>query len=241
MNITLTREEAQQVLDALECVNEGAFNAEIKLLRARLAQPELKWLGLTDDEIRNEAKNHVFDESFFSGAIWARGQIMGKTMDENKPEVRSDIDQIYSAVMTDTEALEDAKMTLEVIKKTDPGVYDEMIDDTLSLIRRALSNSILGAIDRLADPDQEPVVWQSRMRPDWEENGWTPWKDCSKEYADNFWETPRLNGWLYEARALYTAPPQREDREAIALLVEKMGMEGYGTLAIAAAIRKGEM
>jgi hypothetical protein len=132
------------------------------------------------------------------------------TMDENKPEVRSEIDQIYSAVMADTEALEDAKMTLEVIKKTDPGVYDEMIDDTLSLIRRALSNSILGAIDRLADSDQEPVVWQSRMRSDWEENGWTPWKDCSKEYADNFWETPRLNDWLYEARALYTAPPQRE-------------------------------
>lgn len=28
-----------------------------------------------------------------------------------------------------------------------------------------------------------------------------------------------------------------EDREATALLVEKMGIEGYGTLAIAAAIR----
>jgi hypothetical protein len=40
MTITLTREEAQQVLDALECLNEGALNAEIKLLRARLAQPE---------------------------------------------------------------------------------------------------------------------------------------------------------------------------------------------------------
>jgi hypothetical protein len=38
--ITLTREEAQQVLDALECMNEGAFNAEIKLLRARLSAPE---------------------------------------------------------------------------------------------------------------------------------------------------------------------------------------------------------
>ena len=38
--ITLTREEAQQVLDALECMNEGALNAEIKLLRARLSQPE---------------------------------------------------------------------------------------------------------------------------------------------------------------------------------------------------------
>jgi hypothetical protein len=40
MTITLTREEAQQVLDALECMNEGAFNAEIKLLRVRLSAPE---------------------------------------------------------------------------------------------------------------------------------------------------------------------------------------------------------
>ncbi len=37
-----------------------------------------EWQGLTDEEIRNEAKNHVFDESFFSGAVWARGKIMGK-------------------------------------------------------------------------------------------------------------------------------------------------------------------
>ena len=36
------------------------------------------WQGLTDEEIRNEANHHVFDESFFSGAIWARGQIMRK-------------------------------------------------------------------------------------------------------------------------------------------------------------------
>jgi hypothetical protein len=43
MTITLTREEAQQVLDALECLNEGALNAEIKLLRARLAHPEQEW------------------------------------------------------------------------------------------------------------------------------------------------------------------------------------------------------
>jgi hypothetical protein len=79
-------------------------------------------------------------------------------MNENKPEVRSDLDQIYSAVMLDSEALEDAKMTLEVIKKTDPNVYDEMINDTLSLIRRALSNSILGAVDRLVDQER-PVAW----------------------------------------------------------------------------------
>ena len=42
------------------------------------APPQREWQGLTDEEIRNEAKNHVFDESFFSGAVWARGKIMGK-------------------------------------------------------------------------------------------------------------------------------------------------------------------
>jgi len=42
------------------------------------ASAKTEWQGLTDEEIRNEAKNHVFDESFFSGAIWARGQIMRK-------------------------------------------------------------------------------------------------------------------------------------------------------------------
>lgn len=81
-------------------------------------------------------------------------------MDEKKPEVKSDIDLIYSAVMADTDALEDAKMALEVIKETDPGVYDEMINDTLSSINYALSNSILSAVDRLADPfNQEPAAW----------------------------------------------------------------------------------
>ncbi len=44
----------------------------------KAAPPQREWQGLTDEEIRNEAKNHVFDESFFSGAVWARGQIMGK-------------------------------------------------------------------------------------------------------------------------------------------------------------------
>jgi len=81
-------------------------------------------------------------------------------MDEKKPEVKSDIDFIYSAVMEDTDALEDAKMALEVIKDADPGVYDEMINDTLSSINHALSNSILSAVDRLTDPfNQEPAAW----------------------------------------------------------------------------------
>ena len=168
------------------------------------ASAKTEWQGLTDEEIRNEANHHVFDESFFSGAVWARGQIMGKTMDENKPEVRSDIDRIYSAVMADTEALEDAKMTLEVIKKTDPGVYDEMIDDTLSLIRRALSNSILGAIDRLVDPE-EPVAWVVYDS----ENNDIVWTEAGKKLKQN--------------TRLYTYPPKREwtDDEFIAEAVKR--------------------
>jgi hypothetical protein len=122
MTITLTRDEAQQVLDAFAWELGGEplgteIQKAVELLRARLAQPEpepvawfiegtyedgtpcfiqtcetdpefyvplytappqREWQGLTDEEIRNEAKNHVFDESFFSGAIWARGQIMRK-------------------------------------------------------------------------------------------------------------------------------------------------------------------
>lgn len=74
-------------------------------------------------------------------------------MIKNNPEARSNIDYLQSAISADTDALEDAKMTLEVIKKTDPGVYDEIINDSLALIRKALSYSILGVIDKLADPE----------------------------------------------------------------------------------------
>ncbi len=123
MTITLTREEAQELLNALTYVGDAKviYSDTIETLRARLAQPEpeptficltckadrfkedckssnrvncglkiealgvqttapsqREFIGLTDEEIRNEANHHVFDESFFNGAIWARGQIMGK-------------------------------------------------------------------------------------------------------------------------------------------------------------------
>jgi hypothetical protein len=76
-------------------------------------------------------------------------------VDEDKAEVMPNIDYIYSAVIADSEALEEAKMTLEIIKKTDPGVYDEMINDTLSLIRKALSSSILSVVDRMVKLEVE--------------------------------------------------------------------------------------
>jgi hypothetical protein len=84
-------------------------------------------------------------------------------MDENNPEVRSHIDYLYKAVMDDTDALEDAKMTLEIIKKTDPGVYDEMIDDALASIRAALSSSILGTIEKLQRKEWQGLTDEERI------------------------------------------------------------------------------
>lgn len=81
---------------------------------------------------------------------------------ETKPTKAKDVTYLYAAVMADTEALEDARMTLEIIKKTDPGVYDEMIDESLALIMKALGNSLLGVIDRLSENQyEENLPWAS--------------------------------------------------------------------------------
>jgi signal-transduction protein with cAMP-binding, CBS, and nucleotidyltransferase domain len=64
-----------------------------------------------------------------------------------------DLDNLFNAVLTDTEALEDAKMTLEVIKKTQPDVYDEIIDSSIALIDKALSNSIMSTLANILDDE----------------------------------------------------------------------------------------
>jgi hypothetical protein len=55
MTITLTREEAQQVLDALEEIRYADISVSqkkaIETLRAQLSQPEREWQGLTEGEI----------------------------------------------------------------------------------------------------------------------------------------------------------------------------------------------
>jgi len=64
MTITLTREEAQQVLDALQCATPPTFSTKlvedwqsaVEFLRARLAQPERKWQELSDYEVDNIVK-----------------------------------------------------------------------------------------------------------------------------------------------------------------------------------------
>jgi hypothetical protein len=95
---------------------------------------------------------------------------------------------------------------------------------------------------KLSAPEPEPVAWQSRMRPDWEENGWTQWKECPKEQADDFWKVLYLHDWVYEARALYTAPPKREwvgltDEDRQELAAEQYGWEGLCS-AVEAKLRE---
>ena len=73
-------------------------------------------------------------------------------------------------------------------------------------------SAAIAAWNRRAQPAQdgaEPVAWQRRMRPTWG-NGdtpWGPWEECSESQAKDYWKTPLLHDWAYEARALYTHPP----------------------------------
>jgi len=88
--ITLTREEAQEVLEAFEGVFEGddkgaefwmvyggTFEAvycmnAMRLLRAKLAQPERQWQGLTEQEHANiavEAGCASADWVFYGAAV----------------------------------------------------------------------------------------------------------------------------------------------------------------------------
>ena len=53
---------------------------------------------------------------------------------------------------------------------------------------------------------QEPVGWQTRTRPAWNDGTWGAWRKCSEEYAEDIKKTPSLHDWLYEARALYALP-----------------------------------
>jgi hypothetical protein len=63
--------------------------------------------------------------------------------------------------------------------------------------------------EALAEKAQEPVVWQYRSQPVNEE-WWSIWQDCSKEYAADRELNSTSRGWRYEVRALYTTPPTTE-------------------------------
>jgi hypothetical protein len=62
-----------------------------------------------------------------------------------------DIELLYSVNSADLDALQDAQFTLEAIKESDPGTYDEIINQSLMLIKKALGMSCADAIERIVE------------------------------------------------------------------------------------------
>ena len=71
-----------------------------------------------------------------------------------------------------------------------------------------LTNLLLSAEDKIDEllAQQEPVVWQYRTKPNWQEQ-WSNWENCRKEAYEDYKRVPLLHDWLYETRPLYISPP----------------------------------
>lgn len=64
--------------------------------------------------------------------------------------IQEDIDLLYKANSADIEALEDAKITLNVIKEIEPA-FTEIIDSSLALIEKAMGMSYGDAMERVTN------------------------------------------------------------------------------------------
>jgi len=60
----------------------------------------------------------------------------------------ADLELVYQANSADIEALEDARYTLSAIQKTD-SAYDEMINESIRLIDKALKINFIPVVERL--------------------------------------------------------------------------------------------
>ena len=65
--------------------------------------------------------------------------------------IEEDIELMWQVNSADIEALEDAKMTLTVLREVEAGVHDEIIDESLALINKALGMSYSDAMERVMD------------------------------------------------------------------------------------------
>lgn len=81
--------------------------------------------------------------------FYSRGKQMFDRIQPLKPPIQEDIDLLYKANSADIEALEDAKMTLNVIKEMEP-TFAGVINSSLSLIDKALGMSYGDAMERVA-------------------------------------------------------------------------------------------
>ena len=109
----------------------------------------------SDRELMQEALETF--EAYASVHQWINARSLGlmyalrDRLAKPEPDCKSDFDLLFEANSADIEALQDAQFTLEAIKSADPGTHDEIIDASLKLIKVALSKSVFGPIERIAD------------------------------------------------------------------------------------------
>ena len=65
--------------------------------------------------------------------------------------IQNDIDLLYEVNSADIAALEDAKETLEIIKRVHSGVFETIIDESLTLINKALKMNYGDSMERLVE------------------------------------------------------------------------------------------
>ena len=102
---------------------------------------------------------------------------------------------VPSVMLAAADEIERLAARLEAAEKSDA--------ESIAMYRRARDEIDALRAKIAAMEKQEPVAWQTRTRPAWNDGTWGPWRKCSKEYAEDIKKTPSLHDWLYEARALY--------------------------------------
>ena len=103
---------------------------------------------------------------------------------------------------------------------------DARLKDTLQSVHGHYERVCKERAASKAQPEQEPVEYQYRTRPEWIPE-WNRWNTCSKDSADAYEKNPYLHDWHYEVRTLYASPPQRQPLTDEAIL--KCFAESDGT------------
>ena len=121
--------------------------------------------------------------------------------------VRSEVDkqnisEAHKAVTSRLSSLADENVTLRAELSKQQALTDAA--QHIAEVAQSRANKLQAKIERMER--QEPVAWQTRTRPAWNDGTWGQWRKCSEEYAQDIKKTPLLHDWLYEARALYAQP-----------------------------------
>jgi len=93
----------------------------------------------------------------------------------------------------------------------------QTVDDKYHPDRNAIGKSVpIEWVQRFYDlavahsrKDAEPVAYQYRMKPEWHD-AWVKWQPCEKANFDDYVKAPVVNGWQFDARALFNHPPEAD-------------------------------